>query len=177
MPIASLKPRPSAYFKSSTHPYHSHTHISSISAAAEHQEQKRKQKESLQPASQRLRHAAQQQFYLDNKRRMGYKDVKRNDPYAQPSYPLHGSPSNHDSDVKKSKQQAQSQSTYQPSTRHTSTRTMDDPPPYDASPQAQSQSTQLSMGTSTMESPPPYEQSPYGTQIDGEAGSDQECHK
>ncbi|KAJ5199517.1 hypothetical protein N7491_011277 [Penicillium cf. griseofulvum] len=140
-------------------------------AAAEHQEQKRKQKESLQPATQRLRHAAQQQFYLDNKRRMGYKDTKRNNPHTQPSYPLHGSPSNHDSNVKKSKEQTQSQSTYQPSTYCTSTRTMDDPPPYDSSPPAQPQSThQPSMCTRPIENPPPYDQrDPYEVQGDSKA--------
>ncbi|CAI7581421.1 unnamed protein product [Penicillium bialowiezense] len=135
-------------------------------AAAEHEEQKQKQRESLQPASQRLRHASQQQYFLENKRRLGIKDCSQMDkPHVQSSYPRHGPKST----------QARSKSAQ--SSRCTSTRTMESPPPYDASPQAQSQSTQLSMGTSTMESPPPYEQSPYERQIDDEAGSDQECHK
>ncbi|KAF4759843.1 hypothetical protein HAV15_005879 [Penicillium sp. str.  len=140
-------------------------------AATEHEEQKQKQRENLQPVSQRLRHASQQQYYLNNKRRMGYKDGSQiNNPLAQPSYPLHGP---------KSKPQAQSQSTHQPSMCCTSTRTMENPPPYDPSPQAQSQSThQPSMcctSTRTMGNPPPYDQSnPYEVQVDGEAESGQE---
>lgn len=141
MAIASLKLHPSAFFKSSTHACHSHTHISSIRAATEHEEQKQKQRENLQPVSQRLRHASQQQYYLNNKRRMGYKDGSQiNNPLAQPSYPLHGP---------KSKPQAQSQSTHQPSMCCTSTRTMGNPPPYDQS-------------------------NPYEVQVDGEAESGQE---
>lgn len=177
MAITSSNLHPSAFFKSSTLACHSHTDISSIRAYAEEQEQKRKQRESIQPAAQRLRHAAQQQFYLENKRRMGYKDSsKRKDPYIDPP---HESSSNHDSNVNKSKPQAQSKSTYQPSTSRTTTKTMDDPPPYDPSPQAQSQSThQPSMcrtSTKTMEDPPPYDQShPCEMQVDGKAGSDQE---
>jgi hypothetical protein len=111
-----------------------HTHISSTRAYAEREEQKQKQRESLQPASQRLRHASQQQFYLDNKRRMGYKDSsQKSDPHIHSSYPLHGSRSNHDSNVNQSKPQAQSKSTHQPSMCRTTTKTMDDPPPYDPS--------------------------------------------
>ncbi|KAJ5494641.1 hypothetical protein N7463_010728 [Penicillium fimorum] len=149
-------------------------------SAAEHGEQKQKQKESLQPASQRLRQASQQQYYLNNRRRMGYKDDSQmSNLYVQPSYPLHGPRSNHDSNVIKSKQQAQSQSTHQPSICCTSTRTMENPPPYDSSPQAQSESThQPSMCTRAMESPPPYDQShPYKMEGDSKAGSDQEYYK
>lgn len=176
--IALLKPHPSAFFKSSTHACHSHTHISYIRAAAEHEEQKQKQRENLQPASQRLRHAAQQQYYLNNKRRMGYKDGSQmNNPHVQPSYPQHEPRSNHDSNVNKPKPKAQSQSSHQPSIRCTSTWTMDDPPPYDPLPQAHSQSAhQPSMCLSAIENPPPYDQShPYKMQVDGKAGSDQEC--
>ncbi|KAJ5272155.1 hypothetical protein N7524_005424 [Penicillium chrysogenum] len=147
-------------------------------AAAEHEEQKQKQRENLQPASQRLRHAAQQQYYLNNKRRMGYKDGSQmNNPQVQPSYPPHEPRSNHDSNVNKPKKQAQSRSSHQPSIRCTSTRTMDDPPPYDRLPQAHSQSAhQPSMCSSAIENPPPYDQShPYKMQVDGKAGSDQEC--
>ncbi|KAJ6137528.1 hypothetical protein N7471_004014 [Penicillium samsonianum] len=149
-------------------------------AATEHEERKQKQRESLQPASQRLRHISQQQYYLNNKRRMGYKDGSQmNNPHVQPSDPLHGPRSNHDSNVNRSKPQAQSQSTHQPSMCCTSTRTMEDPPAYDPSPQAQSQSThQPSMCTRDMENPPPYDQShPYDMQVDGKAGSDQEYCK
>ncbi|KZN85609.1 Glucoamylase [Penicillium chrysogenum] len=136
-------------------------------AAAEHEEQKQKQRENLQPASQRLRHAAQQQYFLNNKRRMGYKDGSQmNNPHVQPSYPPHEPRSNHDSNVNKPKPKAQSQSSHQPSIRCTSTRTMDDPPPYDPLPQAHSQSThQPSICSSAIENPPPYDQShPYKMQ-------------
>lgn len=158
------------------HTCHSHTHISSIRAYAEQQEQKRKYKESLQPAAQRLRLASQQQFYLENKRRMGYKDSsKKTDPYVHPPDLPHEPRSNHDSNVNNSKPQAQSKSTYQSSMRRTTTKTMDDPPPYDPSPQAQSKSIyQPSMcrtSTRTFEDPPPYDQ------VDGKAGSDQEYSK
>ncbi|KAJ5497807.1 hypothetical protein N7453_006858 [Penicillium expansum] len=131
-------------------------------AATEHEEQKQKQRESLQPASQRLRHASQQQYHLNNKRRMGYKDGSQmNNPHVQSSYPLHGPRSNRDSNGNNSKPQAQSQSTHQPSMCCTNTTAMEDPPAYDPSPQAQSQSTyQPSMCTRAMENPPPYDQSP-----------------
>ncbi|KAJ6073297.1 hypothetical protein N7467_011382 [Penicillium canescens] len=144
-------------------------------AATEHEEQKQKERENLQPAYQRLRHASQQQYYLNNKRRMGYKDGSQmNNPHIQPSYPLHGPLSNHNSNMNKSKPQAQSQSTHQPSMCCTSTRTMENPPPYDSSPQAQSQSTHHpSMCIRAMENPPPYDQShPYEIQVDSKAGSD-----
>ncbi|KAJ5521303.1 hypothetical protein N7527_005418 [Penicillium freii] len=151
------------FLNSSHHSGDSYYLIKAASKAyAEEQEQKRKQREGIQPAAQRLRHAAQQQFYLENKRRMGYKDSsKKKDPYIDPP---HESNSNHDSNVNKSKPQAQSKSTYQPSMSRTTTKTMDDPPPYDPSPQAQSQSThQPSTSrttTKTMDDPPPYDQSP-----------------
>ncbi|KAJ5371876.1 hypothetical protein N7517_003882 [Penicillium concentricum] len=141
-------------------------------SAAEYEEQKQKEMENIQPAAQRLRHAAQQRYYLENRRRMGYKDSRqRNNPHAQPSYPLD---SNHDSNVNQSKPQAQSKSTYQPSTCRTSTKTMENPPPYEPSPQAQSQSThQPSMSTRAMENPPPYDQShPSEMRGDSMAGSD-----
>ncbi|KUM61469.1 hypothetical protein ACN42_g5637 [Penicillium freii] len=163
------------FLNSSHHSGDSYYLIKAASKAyAEEQEQKRKQREGIQPAAQRLRHAAQQQFYLENKRRMGYKDSsKKKDPYIDPP---HESNSNHDSNVNKSKPQAQSKSTYQPSMSRTTTKTMDDPPPYDPSPQAQSQSThQPSTSrttTKTMDDPPPYDQSPpCEMQVDGKAGS------
>ena len=180
MAIPSSKLHPSAFLKSSTHTCHSHTHIPSIRAYAEQEDQKRKQREGIQPASQRLRQASQQQFYLENKRRMGYKDTSKiNDPYTHPPDLPHEPRSTHDSNVNKSKPQAQSKSTYEPSMRRTTTKTMDGPPPYDPSPKTQSQSThQPSMcrtSTRTMEDPPPYDQShPYEMQIDDKAGSDQE---
>ncbi|KAJ6019332.1 hypothetical protein N7522_001399 [Penicillium canescens] len=144
-------------------------------AATEHEEQKQKERENHQPAYQRLRHASQQQYYLNNKRRLGYKDGSQmNNPHIQPSYPLHGPLSNHNSNMNKSKPQAQSQSTHQPSMCFTSTRTMENPPPYDPSPQAQSHSTHHpSMCIRAMENPPPYDQShPYEIQVDSKAGSD-----
>lgn len=158
------------------HVCRSHTHISSIRAYAEQQEEKRKYKESLQPAAQRLRLASQQRFFLENKRRMGYKDSsKKKDPYVHPPDLPHEPRSSHDSNVNKSKSQAQSKSTYQSPIPRTTTKTMDDPPPYDPSPQAQSKATyQPSMcrtSTKTFEDPPPYEQ------VDGKAGSDQEYSK
>ncbi|KAJ5827586.1 hypothetical protein N7447_004349 [Penicillium robsamsonii] len=143
-------------------------------AAAEHEEQDQKYKENLQPAAQRLRHASQQQYYLNNRRRMGYKNgSQRKNPDVQSSYPIHGPRSNHESSVNKSKTQAQSQSTHQPSICCTSTKTMEDPPPYDPSPQAQSQSThQPSMCIRAMENPPPYDQSHlYEMQGHSKAGS------
>lgn len=72
-----------------------------------------------------------------------------NSPHAQPSYLLHGPLSNHSSNMNKSKPQAQSQSTHQPS-----------------------------MCTRAIENPPPCDQShPYEMQLDGKAGSDQEYYK
>lgn len=172
VPLNSSNLHPSSFFKSSTHTCHFHTHIFSIRAYAEQQEEKRKHKESLQPAAQRLRLASQQQFFLENKRRMGYKDnSKKKDPYVHlPDLP-HEPRSSHDSNVNKSKPQAQSKSAYQPSMSRTTSKTMNDPPPYDPSPQAQSKSTyQPSMSrtsTRTFDGPPPYDQ------VDGKAGSDQ----
>ena len=180
MDTALLKPHPGAFFKSPTCACHFHTHISSIRAATEHKEEKQKQRENLQPASQRLRHASQQQYYLNNKRRMGYKDGSQmNNPHSQPSYPLHGPRSNHDSNMDKPKAQAQPQSTHQSSACRTTTRTMENPPPYDPLPQAYSQSTyQPSTCSRAIENPPPYDRShPYGMQVDGKAGTAQEYSK
>ncbi|KAJ5969708.1 hypothetical protein N7501_005956 [Penicillium viridicatum] len=87
-------------------------------AAAEHEDKK-----------QNRQNTSQQPYYPNHNTQMGHINGNQmNNHHIQPSYPLHGSRSNYDSNVYEPSPQAQSRSIQQQSMRYT--RTMENPPPY-----------------------------------------------